>query len=48
MLTAVIHAAETVTEEEVSGLPQALTLSIGAFLFFALLLFIVTRLNPDR
>ncbi len=48
MMTAAIWAAETVAEEEKSGLPQALTLSIGAFLAFALLLFLVTRLNPDR
>jgi len=40
--------AETPVEEEVSGLPQALTLGIGTFLIFAVLLFIVTRLNQDR
>jgi hypothetical protein len=47
-MTAAFHAAETVLEEEASGLPQALTMGIGTFLAFALLLFIVTRLNQDR
>ena len=47
-MTAAIRAAETVLEEEASGMPQALTLGIGSFLAFALLLFIVTRLNQDR
>jgi hypothetical protein len=47
-MTAAIHAAETVVEEEVSGLPQALAMGIGTFLAFAVLLFIVTRLNQDR
>lgn len=40
--------AETPIEEEVSGLPQALAFSFSAFAVFCLLLFAVTRLNPDR
>lgn len=47
-MNALIQLSETVAEEEVSGLPFALTLGIGAFVLFALLLFAVTRLNPDR
>ncbi len=43
-MTAAIHAAE----EEASSLPHALTMGIGTFLAFAILLFIVTRLNQDR
>ena len=45
---ALMLLAETPVEEEVSALPLALTLGIGTFLFFALLLFVVSRLNPDR
>ena len=47
-MTAAIHIAETVPPEEASGLPHALAMGIGTFLAFALLLFIVTRLNQDR
>ena len=43
-----LRATETVVEEEVSALPLAISIGAGVFLFFALLLFIVTRLNPDR
>ena len=39
---------ETPVEEEVSALPQALAFSLSAFAIFCLLLFAVTRLNPDR
>jgi len=45
---ALMLLAETPVEEEVSALPLALTLAIGTFLFFALVLFAVSRLNPDR
>ncbi|MCZ3388894.1 MAG: hypothetical protein LH645_07150 [Actinomycetia bacterium] len=45
---ALMLLAETPVEEKASGLPLALTLGIGTFLFFALLLFAVSRLNPDR
>ncbi|HVQ19176.1 MAG TPA: hypothetical protein VMT27_09120 [Actinomycetes bacterium] len=47
-MTALIHAAESVTKEEVSGFPHALTMGISVFVSFAILLFIITRLNPDR
>jgi hypothetical protein len=47
-MLALIQLSETVAEEEVSGLPLALTLGIGTFLLFAILLFAVSRLNPDR
>ena len=43
-----IHMASEVVEEEVSGLPKALGLGVTAFLVFSVLLFAVTRLNPDR
>ena len=47
-MNALIQLSETVAEEEVSGLPMAMTLGIGTFLLFAVLLFAVSRLNPDR
>jgi len=47
-MNALIQLSETVVEEEVSGLPLALSLGIGTFVVFAVLLFAVTRLNPDR
>jgi hypothetical protein len=47
-MNALIQLSETVVEEEVSGLPLAISLGVGTFLLFALLLFAVTRLNPDR
>jgi len=40
--------SETPVEEEASALPLALSLGIGTFLLFAILLFAVSRLNPDR
>lgn len=40
--------SESVTEEEVSALPQALAFSLSALAAFCLLLFAVSRLNPDR
>ena len=47
-MTAVIHLAEAAAEGEESGFALALTLGVGVFLTFAVLLFAVTRLNPDR
>jgi hypothetical protein len=47
-MSLVLRAAETVAEEEASGLPLALTLGIGTFVVFALLVFLVSRLNQDR
>ncbi|HUV48898.1 MAG: hypothetical protein WBC76_00050 [Actinomycetes bacterium] len=47
-MLALIQLSETVAEEEVSGLPLAISLGVGTFLLFALLLFAVSRLNPDR
>ncbi len=47
-MLALILLSETVAEEEASALPLALSLAIGTFLLFAVLLFAVSRLNPDR
>ncbi|MCZ3385755.1 MAG: hypothetical protein LH630_02005 [Actinomycetia bacterium] len=47
-MNVLVQLAETVAEEEASGLPLALSLGIGTFLLFAVLLFAVSRLNPDR
>jgi hypothetical protein len=47
-MNALIQLSESVVEEEVSGLPLAIGLGVGTFLLFAILLFAVTRLNPDR
>jgi hypothetical protein len=47
-MNALIQLSETVAEEEASGLPLALTLGIGTFILFAVLLLAVSRLNPDR
>jgi hypothetical protein len=47
-MLALIQLSETVAEEEVSGLPLAISLGVGTFLLFAVLLFAVSRLNPDR
>jgi hypothetical protein len=41
------HLAEVVAGE-VSGLPLAIGLGVATFLTFCVLLFAVTRLNPDR
>jgi hypothetical protein len=41
------HLAEVV-RGEISGLPLAITLGGLTFVVFCVLLFIVTRLNPDR
>ena len=43
-----ILLAETVVQEEENALPLAVTLGVTAFVLFAILLFAVTRLNPDR
>lgn len=47
-MNALIHLTETVAEEEVNALPLAITLGVTAFVLFAILLFAITRLNPDR
>lgn len=47
-MLALILLSETVAEEEVSGLPLAISLGVGTVLLFAVLLFAVSRLNPDR
>lgn len=47
-MLALIQLSETVVEEEVSALPLAASLGVGTFLLFAVLLFAVSRLNPDR
>jgi hypothetical protein len=47
-MLALIQLSETVAEEEVSALPLAISLGVGTFLLFAVLLFAVSRLNPDR
>jgi hypothetical protein len=47
-MSALISLAEEMTESEKSGLPLSITLGVSVFLGFAILLFIVTRLNPDR
>jgi len=47
-MLALIQLSETVAEEEASGLPLAISLGVGTFLLFAVLLFAVSRLNPDR
>jgi len=47
-MNALIQLSEAVVEEEVSGLPLAISLGVGTFLLFAVLLFAVSRLNPDR
>lgn len=41
------HLADVV-RGEISGLPLAITLGALAYVIFCVLLFIVTRLNPDR
>ena len=40
--------SEAVVEEEENALPLAITLGVVAFVLFSILLFAVTRLNPDR
>jgi len=47
-MNTLILLAETVAEEEESALPLALSLGVLAFVSFCVLLFAVTRLNPDR
>lgn len=47
-MSAVVRLAESVAEEESSGFGLSLTLGVTVFVLFALLLFAVTRLNPDR
>jgi hypothetical protein len=47
-MNTLILLAETAAEEEESALPLALTLGVLAFVLFCILLFAVSRLNPDR
>jgi hypothetical protein len=47
-LNALVHVSETVAEEEASGLPLAITLGLTTLAIFCLLLFVITRLDPDR
>lgn len=47
-MNALVWLSETVAEEEVSGLPMAISFGVATFLGFAVLLFAVSRLNPDR
>lgn len=47
-MNALIHLAEAAVEEEASGLPMAIMLGAGTVVIFAILLFAVSRLNPDR
>ena len=47
-MNTLILLAETVAEEEEAALPLAISLGVTAFVLFAILLFAVTRLNPDR
>jgi hypothetical protein len=43
-----ILLSETVAHEEEASLPLAISLAVAAFVGFSILLFAVTRLNPDR
>jgi hypothetical protein len=47
-MLALVRIAESVVEEEVSGLPLAITLAATVFVLFVILLIAVTRLNLDR
>jgi hypothetical protein len=47
MIFALLSDEEAV-QEEILGLPQSIALGVASFLAFAILLFIVTRLNQDR
>ncbi|HUW15851.1 MAG TPA: hypothetical protein VMW94_02135 [Actinomycetes bacterium] len=47
-MNALIRVSEAVAEEEASGLPLALTLGITTLAIFGLLLFLISRLDPDR
>ena len=47
-MNTLILLAETVAEEEEAALPLAAGLGVLAFVLFCVLLFAVTRLNPDR
>ena len=47
-MNTLILLSETVAEEEEAALPLAITLGVVAFVLFCILLFAVTRLNPDR
>jgi hypothetical protein len=43
-----ILLSETVATEEKASLPLAIGFAVSAFVGFSILLFAVTRLNPDR
>jgi len=47
-MTSLVVWAEAAAEGEESGLPMALSLGVGTFVIFALLIFLVSRLNQDR
>jgi hypothetical protein len=47
-MNAFIQAGEAVAEEEASALPLAITLGVSTLVIFCLLLFVVSRLDPDR
>ena len=47
-MNTLILLSETVAKEEESHLPLAITMGVTVFLLFSILLFAVTRLNPDR
>jgi hypothetical protein len=47
-MNALIRLSETAVEKEILGLPEAIVFGVSAFILFAVLLFAVTRLNPDR
>ena len=43
-----ILLSETVAQEEKASLPLAISFACSAFVAFSIILFAVTRLNPDR
>ena len=47
-MNTLILLSETVAEEEEAALPLAMSLGVLAFVAFCVLLFAVSRLNPDR
>lgn len=48
MILALLADESAAVEEEILGLPQSIALGVAVFVAFAILLFLVTRLNPDR
>ena len=47
-MNTLLMLTETVAEEESEFMPFAIACAVTAFVLFAILLFAVTRLNPDR